>query len=123
MDDYTDRSATFGDRLALAREVQGLSQARLARHLGLKPITVRNWEDDRSEPRANRIQMLAGFLNVSIVWLMTGEGEGAPSPSLEEKSGDEDTGFLLDELRDLRVMHLKMAGRMARLEKRVRRRQ
>ncbi|MEM9099615.1 MAG: helix-turn-helix transcriptional regulator [Pseudomonadota bacterium] len=119
MDDYTDDSATFGDRLALAREMQGMSQAQLARRLGLKTATIQNWEDDRSEPRANRVQMLAGFLNVSIIWLMTGEGEGAPLNGAPA----EDMMSLVEELRDLRLMHLKMAERMARLEKRLRDRQ
>lgn len=27
-------------------------------------------------PRANRIQMLAGLLNVSMVWLVSGKGNG-----------------------------------------------
>ncbi|MEL6774542.1 MAG: helix-turn-helix transcriptional regulator, partial [Pseudomonadota bacterium] len=72
MDDFSDRAATFGDRMALAREAQGLTQAQLARQLGLRVDSVRNWEADRAEPRANRLQMLAAFLNVSIVWLLTG---------------------------------------------------
>ncbi|MEM9043448.1 MAG: helix-turn-helix transcriptional regulator [Pseudomonadota bacterium] len=120
MDDYTDQSATFGDRLSLARERQGMSQAQLARRIGLKTATIQNWEDDRSEPRANRVQMLAGLLNVSIIWLMTGEGEGAPFSSPD---GNEEMNGLVEELRDLRLMHLKIAERMSRLEKRLRDRQ
>ncbi|MEM8793379.1 MAG: helix-turn-helix transcriptional regulator [Pseudomonadota bacterium] len=121
MDDYTDRSATFGDRLALAREMQGMSQAQLARRLGLKTATIQNWEEDRSEPRANRVQMLAGFLNISIIWLMTGEGTGGPGPA--DASAGKVTLAMVDELRDLRLMHLQMAERMSRLEKRLRERQ
>lgn len=122
MDDWSETAATFGDRLAAAREAQGLSQADLARKLGLKLQTIRNWEDDRAEPRANRLQMVAGFLNVSMVWLMTGIGEGGP----EARSAEEGTGVgpsvkeLLAELRELRLGQMRAAERMASLEKRLR---
>lgn len=119
MDDYTDTAATMGDRIALAREGQGLSVAQLARRLGLRAQTVKNWEDDRSEPRANRLQMLAGVLNVSMVWLMTGAGAGAPVE--EDETGDSDGRAVLDELRDLRAEQVRMTERMAVLEKRIRR--
>jgi transcriptional regulator with XRE-family HTH domain len=68
MEDYSEDAATFGDRLALARESQNLTQEHLAKRLGLRVQTIQNWEFDRSEPRANKLQMLAGFLNVSMVW-------------------------------------------------------
>ena len=74
--DFTDETATFGDRLALAREAAGLDLAQLAHRLGVRPETLRNWEEDRAEPRANRLQMLAGMLDVSLVWLISGQGPG-----------------------------------------------
>ncbi|MEL6337633.1 MAG: helix-turn-helix transcriptional regulator [Pseudomonadota bacterium] len=119
MDDFSDRAATFGDRMALAREAQGLTQAQLARQLGLRVDSVRNWEADRAEPRANRLQMLAAFLNVSIVWLLTGRGEGAPSfePGEVEDAGE--MGAILAELRALRLKQARLAEDMGRLEKRL----
>jgi phage repressor protein C with HTH and peptisase S24 domain len=36
---------------------------------------VHNWETDRSAPRSNRLLTLAGMLNVSPTWLLTGVGE------------------------------------------------
>ena len=56
---FSDETATFGDRLAGAREAQGLSQEDLARRLGVRLKTIQAWEDDLSEPRANRLQMMA----------------------------------------------------------------
>lgn len=121
MDDWSDSAATFGDRLAAAREGQGLSQPQLARRLGLRVETIRNWEDDRSEPRANKLQMLAGFLNVSMVWLMTGEGEGGVNP---ERADDADQSVvirdLLSEMRELRLGQVRAVERMALIEKRLR---
>jgi len=122
MDDYTEEAATFGDRLALAREAQGLSQQQLARRLGLRVQTIQNWEADRSEPRANKLQMLAGFLNISMVWLMTGEGEGFPMLPLAEGASTRPAELdgTLAELREIRLHQAKLTDRMARLEKRLR---
>ncbi|MEL6196278.1 MAG: helix-turn-helix transcriptional regulator [Pseudomonadota bacterium] len=119
MDDFSDRAATFGDRMAYAREAQGLTQSQLARQLGLRVDSVRNWEADRAEPRANRLQMLAAFLNVSIVWLLTGQGEGGPAH--EPHLGDEpaEIGAILAELRALRIKQARIAEDLGRLEKRL----
>ena len=45
-------------------------QAAIARRLGIKVETVNKWENDLAEPRANKLQMLAGILNVSLTWLL-----------------------------------------------------
>lgn len=117
---FDDRSATFGDRLAAAREAQGLSQAQLASRTGVRLKTLENWEADRSEPRANRLQMLAGVLNVSIVWMLTGEGEGGVAEPEGEAAADADALSVIAELRDIRNEQRRLLDRMARLEKRLR---
>lgn len=119
MDDYTDNSATFGDRLAVAREAQGMTPAQLARRLGVRRDTLEAWEADRSEPRANRLQMLAGLLNVSLVWLMTGEGPGGPNLSTPPADPSTEIGAILSEMRDLRLDQVRLVERIARLEKRL----
>jgi len=119
MDDYSEGAATFGDRLALAREAQNLTAEQLARRLGLRTETLQNWEADRSEPRANRLQMLAGFLNVSMVWLLTGEGEGAPAVGQADNVPAQ-VKALLDEVRDIRMMSARATERLSRMEKRLR---
>ena len=122
-DDYEwgDAAATFGDRLALAREHSGMDQAQLARRLGVKLVTVQNWEADRAEPRANKLQMLAGLLNVSMIWLMTGGGAGAPAPGDGiGEAGTADLRVLLSELREIRRLQSRLAERTGLLEKRLR---
>ena len=69
---YDPEATTFGDRMTGAREASGLSQSELAKRLGVKVKTIRAWENDQSEPRANKLQMLAGLLGVSIMWLLSG---------------------------------------------------
>jgi transcriptional regulator with XRE-family HTH domain len=121
MDDwFSDEKATFGDRLAGAREAAGLSQEDLARKLGVKEKTIHAWEDDLSEPRANRLQMLAGLLNVSLMWLLTGKGEGVAPPE-EVAPVPEDLDALLTDLRLMRAETGRMAERMGLMEKRLKR--
>ena len=74
---------TMGGRLSRARDAVGLSVAELARRLGVKAATIQAWESDRSQPRANRLAMLAGVLNVSLSWLLHGVGS---SPADESRS-------------------------------------
>lgn len=121
IDDYSETAATFGDRLAAAREAQGLSQQQLARRMGLRVQTVKNWESDRAEPRANKLQMLAGFLNVSMIWLLTGEGEGVQvDVAMPDGASAPVVAELINELRSLRVSQGQIAERMALLEKKLR---
>ena len=115
--DYSDDFATFGDRIANAREALGLTQQQLSRRIGVQEETLMSWEADRAEPRANKLQMLAGVLNVSLVWLMSGEGEGAPTPTDGEAV---DAEAMLSELRGIRAEQARLAERSMRLEKRLR---
>jgi len=121
---FSDDAATFGDRVAAGRRQMGLTQQELGANLGIKLKTLRAWEDDISEPRANKLQMLAGFLGVSLVWLMTGQGEGVKDPDamldeLDSVSAS-DTKNLLDELRGIRTSYSALGRRLALLEKRLR---
>lgn len=116
---YGPDQATFGDRLAAARDQAGMTQEVLAKRLGVRNKTIRAWESDMSEPRANRLSILAGLLNVSIMWLINGEGEGVESPedAVPQINGMAD---IFAEIRVLRADMLKKAEQMGRLEKRLR---
>ena len=118
--DWGEDASTFGDRLGRAREAAGMDQTQLARRLGVKLTTIKNWESDRSEPRANRLQMLTGLLGVSIIWLMTGEGGGGPAEEGAELPESPDAIELLQELRDLRTAQIRLAERAGHVEKRLR---
>jgi transcriptional regulator with XRE-family HTH domain len=115
---YGPESATFGDRLAAARDAAGMDQAAFAKRLGVKLRSLQSWEDDMSEPRANRLQMMAGILNVSMVWLITGEGEGLGDP--EEEAISPDVNEVLLEIRQLRAKFRSQADKLGRLEKKLR---
>ena len=122
MDDTTDwygpEAATFGDRLAAAREAAAMSQEDLARRLGVKLDTLRRWEEDLAEPRANRLNMVSGLLNVSMIWLITGEGEGVASPDEDPLPSDIDRALV--ELRSMQTQMKRQAEKMGKLEKHLR---
>lgn len=114
---YSNDAATFGDRVAAAREAQGLSQKELSKKLGIGLKTLEGWENDMAEPRANKLQMLAGVLNVSLSWILTGDGQ-APEDVLSE----DDQLDLVDLMTEMRVLRTQMgqaADRMGVLEKRL----
>jgi len=115
---FSDDAATFGDRLVAARRSAGLSQESFSRKLGVKLKTLQAWENDMSEPRANKLQMTAGVLNVSLVWLLTGDGEGVPEPDMESIY-DSDRAEILAELRSIRAAGRNLQERLSKLEKRL----
>lgn len=117
---YGPDAATFGDRLAAARDNAKMTQAQMARRLGIKASTLKGWEQDLSEPRANHLSIMAGVLNVSMMWLMNGEGEGLDAPNADAPVSESDLGELLRDMRDLRVTINQSAEKLGRLEKRLR---
>ena len=119
MDWFGPDKATFGDRLVAAREKSNLSQQDLAKRLGVKNSTIKSWENDNSEPRANRLSMLAGLLNVSITWLISAEGSGIEDPKRSYELPD-DLQDSLKELTALRISLLAITDRIKILEKKLR---
>ena len=69
----------------MAREVSGLSVGQVVKRLGVKATTYKGWEADRSEPRANKLVALAGILNVSPPYLLSGLGKQPSRVGLPER--------------------------------------
>jgi transcriptional regulator with XRE-family HTH domain len=117
---YAADVATFGDRLAGAREAAGLTQEALAQRLGVRLTTVQAWEEDLAEPRGNRLQMLAGMLNVSLRWLLTAEGDGLDAPAEPAGPLAPEGIAALAELARLQARTLALAADIGQMEKRMR---
>ena len=108
-----------GDRLAGGREQAGMTPSELAKRLGVKLATLKAGEDDFKEPRANKLQMLAGILNVTLSWLLTAEGEGIAAPD-DATEMSADVQDILLEMRDIRTQLARSSDRLGRLEKALR---
>ena len=116
---FANESSTFGDRIIAARESVGLNQSDFARKLGVQLKTVKKWEEDLSEPRANKLQMIAGLLNVSITWLIMGQGAGLKGPS-DELEHSADMNEILIELRQTKSELSRLTEHLGALEKKLR---
>ena len=117
---YTNENATFGDRIYAAREAAGLSQSALASRLGVNLKTVKKWEEDITEPRANKLRMVSGLLNISITWLLIGEGIG-PQGLGSTTPISADLNEILVELRHTKSELLRLTQHLDVVDKKLRR--
>jgi len=74
---------TLGGRIFQCRQQAGMSLQMLANLTGVRPSTLKSWENDRSEPRVNKLVAMAGILGVSPTYFIAEEGNsglGTPRP-------------------------------------------
>ena len=90
-----EEEMTLGGRLYASRQNVGMSLNLVARLLGVKASTLKSWENDRSEPRVNKLVALAGLLGVS------------PTHFLAEEGHDGEGGFAVKGRRDKLVEVLR----------------
>jgi len=76
---------TVGGRILRARQALDLTTAQLGRRVGVTTATATSWETNRSQPRSNRLAILAGVLNVSPTWLIFGLGESPTDETLQSE--------------------------------------
>ena len=69
-----EEEMTLGGRLYASRQNAGMSLNLAASLLGVKSSTLKSWENDRSEPRVNKLVALAGLLGVSPTHFLAEEG-------------------------------------------------
>ena len=87
---YDDnQDTTLGGRVFQARDSAGLTVSQVINRLGGRKATYLAWEADRSEPRANKLVALAGILNVSPTYLLSGLGRAAVQPLKHQQIIDE----------------------------------
>ena len=65
----------LGARIAVLRRNAGLSQAEMARILGVSPSTVGMYEQGRRQPAVETLVQLAELFHVSTDFLLTGRVE------------------------------------------------
>ncbi len=113
--------STLGERIERARSAKGLSPSQLARRVGIASKTLAHWEADRSEPRANKLAMLAGMLDVPVVWLLAGEEAGGeidlPVEIDETSSLAAKVDALIKMHEKLTVLLFELSGDISRLQR------
>jgi transcriptional regulator with XRE-family HTH domain len=72
---------SIGARLKALRVQRGLTLQKVAQPLGVTRSCVSQWERGRSAPGAKYFEQLAETLGTSVVHLLTGSDEPAPTPS------------------------------------------
>lgn len=77
-----DDGDTLGGRIARARDLSGQTAEEISAQVGVTLETYAEWENDRAEPRANKLLTLAGILGVSPAWLISGTGTGPEAPGI-----------------------------------------
>jgi len=83
---------TQGKRLKHARELRGVTQADLARHLGVSRTATSQWELGAiAGIEAGKLLKIAKFLRVTPDWLVNGEGEMETTKALK---GDIDLNLM-----------------------------
>ena len=99
---------TLGGRLYASRQNAGMSLNLAARLLGVKSSTLKSWENDRSEPRVNKLVALAGLLGVSPTHFLAEEGnDGVDVSAVKGRRGKlvevlrEETSYALKEQKQL----------------------
>ena len=70
---------SIGDRIKQARKAHGLSQADLARRLGVSQPAIANWESGIHDPRRLMLAKLADVLEAPLDWLAAGDRSAVES--------------------------------------------
>lgn len=83
--------STLAERLVIARKRMGISQAELARPIGLSPQTIQQLESGKNKS-SRRLVDIANTLHVRPEWLQRGDGE------MTNCAGDRDDMMLMDVL-------------------------
>jgi transcriptional regulator with XRE-family HTH domain len=91
----------LGGRIKSARGKMGFTQAQLAKKLGVSAGAVGQWEIGLGAPATDRLATLAGFLGVSLDWLL-GAARHADKPTATGAVTEADLQ-LLEEARRLGV--------------------
>ena len=100
--------STIASRIKQAREAARLSQQEVASHLGLSRNSVAQWEIGANRPAHDRLAKLAGFLGVTVQWLLLGEGESGVKASVAPEEDADRKDKARDLIRTIRTLVLEL---------------
>lgn len=106
----------FGQMLRYLRETKGISQAELAKKIGITSAAVGMYEQGKREPDIEKLKKLANYFDVSLDTLLGRSGNGIyytnkdTAATAQELFDDPDLRVLFDAARDSRPEDLQMAA-------------
>ena len=111
-----EEEMTLGGRLYASRQNAGISLNLAASLLGVKSSTLKSWENDRSEPRVNKLVALAGLLGVSPTHFLAEEGDDGLNMSANKGSRKELVEMLKEEISHAREEQKKLNQRLRKID-------
>ena len=76
---------TIGQKIKTGRLSRNMTQADLAKALGVSPSAVGMWEQDRREPDFDTLEALADVFNVPMSYFVTEDGERVKAGDITKK--------------------------------------
>ena len=107
---------TLGGRIYASRQNAGISLHMAANLLGVKSSTLKSWENDRSEPRVNKLVALAGLLGVSPTHFLAEEGNDGRSSITIKGRRDKLIEMLKEEMSFVRDQQKQLTQRIRKME-------
>ena len=112
----SEEQMTLGGRIFASRQNAGISLHMAASLLGVKHATLKSWENDRSEPRVNKLVALAGLLGVSPTHFLAEEGDDGLNMSANKGSRKELVEMLKEEISHAREEQKKLNQRLRHID-------
>jgi len=79
-----DKRQMAGLRMVAARQAHGVSQADAARHLGVSPSKLANWEKGAHSPNDDTLHLFCDIYDVPADWIIRGRTPGVPAERAAE---------------------------------------
>lgn len=76
---------TIGQKIKTGRLSRNMTQADLAKALGVSPSAIGMWEQDRREPDFDTLEALADVFNVPMSYFVTEDGERFSADDITKK--------------------------------------
>ena len=107
---------TLGGRIFASRQNAGMSLQVTANLLGVKSSTLKSWENDRSEPRVNKLVALAGLLGVSPTHFLAEEGNSGSDVPAKGGKRSKLIQMLKDEMSYLHEQQKQLNKRIRKMD-------
>ena len=112
----SEEQMTLGGRIFASRQNAGISLHMAASLLGVKHATLKSWENDRSEPRVNKLVALAGLLGVSPTHFLAEEGNDGLDMSAIKGHHSKLVEILKEELSHAREQQKQLNQRLRKMD-------